>query len=81
MRILHGKSAALGQSKLWQNRDKLVEVACFVQVGSMLQTKSSLPVCRMEIVLPAPGRGGPTRQEKTSRECEAAGAMLRLLVP
>ena len=77
MRILGGKSAALGQSKLWQNRDKLLEAACFMQVGSILQTKSSFPVHRMEIVLPAPGR----RQENTSREREAAVAMFRLLVP
>lgn len=77
MRILCGKSAALGQSKLWQNRDKLVEATCFVQVGGMFQTKSSFPECRMEIVLPAP--------EGTSGEytegIRGSGAVFRLLVP
>lgn len=77
MRILCGKSAALGQSKLWQNQDKLVEAACFMQVGSVFQTKSSFPVCRMEIVLPAPGG----HRENTFQETETARAMFRLLVP
>lgn len=77
MRILCGKSAALGQSKCWQSQDKLVQEAFFMQVGSLLQTKSSFPVCRMEIALPA----SEGCQENTLKEGEAAKAMFRLLVP
>lgn len=72
-----GESAALGQSKHWQHGDKLVEAACFVQVGSILQSKSSFPVRRMKVELPALGG----HQENTARVCEAARAMFRLLLP